>query len=126
MIIHWLFFVFKQKTAYDIEYGLVGSEMCIRDSAEGVTVVAVGAGGGKHRRQRADVGFGMGGGFQPDGEGQPDDAAGAAALGRGQPRRLREHRPGPRVAGSQPPTAWRGASVTALEIFHVFIDPVAG
>ena len=23
--------VFKQKTAYDIEYGLVGSEMCIRD-----------------------------------------------------------------------------------------------
>ena len=26
------FFVFKQKTAYEIEYGLVGSEMCIRDS----------------------------------------------------------------------------------------------
>ena len=25
-------FVFKQKTAYEIEYGLVGSEMCIRDS----------------------------------------------------------------------------------------------
>ena len=25
-------FFFKQKTAYDIEYGLVGSEMCIRDS----------------------------------------------------------------------------------------------
>ena len=25
------FFVFKQKTAYEIEYGLVGSEMCIRD-----------------------------------------------------------------------------------------------
>ena len=24
-------FIFKQKTAYDIEYGLVGSEMCIRD-----------------------------------------------------------------------------------------------
>ena len=24
---------FKQKTAYEIEYGLVGSEMCIRDSA---------------------------------------------------------------------------------------------
>ena len=23
---------FKQKTAYDIQYGLVGSEMCIRDS----------------------------------------------------------------------------------------------
>ena len=25
-------FVFKQKTAYEIEYGLVGSDMCIRDS----------------------------------------------------------------------------------------------
>ena len=27
-----VFFFFKQKTAYEIEYGLVGSEMCIRDS----------------------------------------------------------------------------------------------
>ena len=26
---------FKQKTAYEIQYGLVGSEMCIRDSEEG-------------------------------------------------------------------------------------------
>ena len=26
-----LFFFFKQKTAYEIQYGLVGSEMCIRD-----------------------------------------------------------------------------------------------
>jgi len=26
-----MFFFFKQKTAYEIEYGLVGSEMCIRD-----------------------------------------------------------------------------------------------
>ena len=26
------FFFFKQKTAYEIQYGLVGSEMCIRDS----------------------------------------------------------------------------------------------
>ena len=25
-------FLFKQKAAYDIEYGLVGSESCIRDS----------------------------------------------------------------------------------------------
>ena len=25
------FFFFKQKTAYEIQYGLVGSEMCIRD-----------------------------------------------------------------------------------------------
>ena len=24
-------FIFKQKTAYEVEYGLVGSEMCIRD-----------------------------------------------------------------------------------------------
>ena len=29
-------FFFKQKTAYEIQYGLVGSEMCIRDrSSEG-------------------------------------------------------------------------------------------
>ena len=28
-----LVFFFKQKTAYEIEYGLVGSEMCIRDRA---------------------------------------------------------------------------------------------
>ena len=28
-------FFFKQKTAYEIEYGLVGSEMCIRDRAGG-------------------------------------------------------------------------------------------
>ena len=27
-----MFFFFKQKTAYEIKYGLVGSEMCIRDS----------------------------------------------------------------------------------------------
>ena len=27
----FFFFFFKQKTAYEIEYGLVGSEMCIRD-----------------------------------------------------------------------------------------------
>ena len=28
-----LFCFFKQKTAYEIYYGLVGAEMCIRDSA---------------------------------------------------------------------------------------------
>ena len=28
----WCVFFFKQKTAFDIYYGLVGSEMCIRDS----------------------------------------------------------------------------------------------
>ncbi len=28
-----LFFFFKQKTAYEILIGLVGSEMCIRDSS---------------------------------------------------------------------------------------------
>ena len=27
----WVSVFFKQKTAYDIQYGLVGSEMCIRD-----------------------------------------------------------------------------------------------
>ena len=31
--IAFLFF-YKQKTAYEIEYGLLGSEMCIRDSAK--------------------------------------------------------------------------------------------
>ena len=33
---YWLVvsvFFFKQKTAYEIQYGLVGSEMCIRDRA---------------------------------------------------------------------------------------------
>ena len=29
-----MLFFCKQKTAYDIEYGLVGSEMCIRDRLE--------------------------------------------------------------------------------------------
>ena len=29
-----LCFFFKQKTANEIEYGLVGSEMCIRDRAQ--------------------------------------------------------------------------------------------
>ena len=33
-----LFFFFKQKTAYEILSGLVGSEMCIRDSSIGVAV----------------------------------------------------------------------------------------
>ena len=39
VVIYWdrfrdvMFFFFKQKTAYEIQYGLVGSEMCIRDSA---------------------------------------------------------------------------------------------
>ena len=28
-----VFFFFKQKTAYEIKYGLVGSEMCIGDRA---------------------------------------------------------------------------------------------
>ncbi len=27
----FFFFFFKQKTAYDVSLGLVGSEMCIRD-----------------------------------------------------------------------------------------------
>ena len=36
MVVMWVWcefvFFFKQKTAYEIYYGLVGSEMCIRDS----------------------------------------------------------------------------------------------
>ena len=31
MVYCFVFFFFKQKTAYEIQYGLVGSEMCIRD-----------------------------------------------------------------------------------------------
>ena len=34
-----LFFFFKQKTAYEILSGLVGSEMCIRDSSMRETVM---------------------------------------------------------------------------------------
>ena len=34
-----LFFFFKQKTAYEIQYGLVGSEMCIRDSSNNTTEI---------------------------------------------------------------------------------------
>ena len=30
----FFFFFFKQKTAYEVEYGLVGSEMCIRDRGQ--------------------------------------------------------------------------------------------
>ena len=37
---HTFFFV-KQKTAYEFEYGLVGSEMCIRDSCTGTSPEAL-------------------------------------------------------------------------------------
>ena len=36
-------FCFKQKTAYDIYYGLVGSEMCIRDSPHTSAITTLGA-----------------------------------------------------------------------------------
>eukprot|EP00831_Metopus_contortus_P048764 TRINITY_DN39918_c0_g1_i1.p2 TRINITY_DN39918_c0_g1~~TRINITY_DN39918_c0_g1_i1.p2 ORF type:complete len:106 (+),score=29.49 TRINITY_DN39918_c0_g1_i1:47-364(+) len=36
-----LFFFFKQKTAYEMQRGLVGSEMCIRDSFPSVSVSSV-------------------------------------------------------------------------------------
>ena len=32
---------FKQKTAYDIEYGLVGSEMCIRDRYMAISALEI-------------------------------------------------------------------------------------
>ena len=35
------FFFVKQKTAYDLEYGLVGSEMCIRDRAVDAFAAAI-------------------------------------------------------------------------------------
>eukprot|EP00831_Metopus_contortus_P026869 TRINITY_DN22745_c0_g1_i3.p2 TRINITY_DN22745_c0_g1~~TRINITY_DN22745_c0_g1_i3.p2 ORF type:complete len:102 (+),score=18.21 TRINITY_DN22745_c0_g1_i3:41-346(+) len=31
VVMDWFFFFFKQKTAYEMQRGLVGSEMCIRD-----------------------------------------------------------------------------------------------
>eukprot|EP00831_Metopus_contortus_P048881 TRINITY_DN40063_c0_g1_i1.p3 TRINITY_DN40063_c0_g1~~TRINITY_DN40063_c0_g1_i1.p3 ORF type:complete len:102 (-),score=25.61 TRINITY_DN40063_c0_g1_i1:141-446(-) len=34
------FFFFKQKTAYEMQRGLVGSEMCIRDSVYSLCVTA--------------------------------------------------------------------------------------
>eukprot|EP00831_Metopus_contortus_P056594 TRINITY_DN48566_c0_g1_i1.p3 TRINITY_DN48566_c0_g1~~TRINITY_DN48566_c0_g1_i1.p3 ORF type:complete len:101 (-),score=40.02 TRINITY_DN48566_c0_g1_i1:164-466(-) len=33
MFVFFFFFFFKQKTAYEMQRGLVGSEMCIRDRA---------------------------------------------------------------------------------------------
>ena len=51
-IVFFFFFVFKHKTAYEIYYGLVGSEMCIRDRfltvqqvAHLIEVMLVGVGG---------------------------------------------------------------------------------
>ena len=37
-------FFFKQKTAYEISLGLVGSEMCIRDSTGAAVAAAIGSG----------------------------------------------------------------------------------
>ena len=39
------FFFLKKKTAYEIKYGLVGSEMCIRDRFEGSLTAAQVVGG---------------------------------------------------------------------------------
>ena len=38
---HVVFFFFKQKTAYEIQYGLVGSEMCIRDSSSALRMLSL-------------------------------------------------------------------------------------
>ena len=41
----WVFFFFKQKTAYEMLRSLVGSEMCIRDrSGASAAVASLGAG----------------------------------------------------------------------------------
>ena len=34
-----IFFFFKQKTAYEVSLGLVGSEMCIRDRSNGLVII---------------------------------------------------------------------------------------
>ena len=44
-----VFFFFKQKTAYEISLGLVGSEMCIRDRAAHVRFSWVSLHGAKSR-----------------------------------------------------------------------------
>ncbi len=40
---NYLFFFFKQKTAYEIRLSLVGSEMCIRDRTTRVSNLQLGA-----------------------------------------------------------------------------------
>ncbi len=37
VVVTFFIFFFKQKTAYEILFGLVGSEMCIRDRTTGVS-----------------------------------------------------------------------------------------
>src|SRR5450756_1138038 len=44
----WLFFFFKQKTAYEIMPSLVGSEMCIRDRRADAQAVVVAGDVGAH------------------------------------------------------------------------------
>mgnify|MGYP007068863889 CR=1 FL=1 len=52
------FFFFKQKTAYEVLRSLVGSEMCIRDSADTDTAAVVA------RSRRTDAGLRFGHGLQ--------------------------------------------------------------
>ena len=49
------FFVVKQKTAYEFEYGLVGSEMCIRDSLNPAGRLAIGAAAELYRGILTDI-----------------------------------------------------------------------
>ena len=39
MLLNRTIFFFKQETAYEIYYGVVGSEMCIRDSDSDVLII---------------------------------------------------------------------------------------
>ena len=60
-----MLFFFKQKAAYEFEYGLVGSEMCIRDRRDGprrVDLVRVAADRRRVDRQHGfdDGGHGLG------------------------------------------------------------------
>ena len=59
--------------------------------AQGMAVVAVGAGRTEHGGQGADIGLGLGSCLEPDGQGQFDDAAGAAAFGWRQDVRRRQY-----------------------------------
>ena len=55
-VVIFYFFFFKQKTAYEVKYGLVGSEMCIRDrSTAGGTTSSMASRSATSRRRSAHV-----------------------------------------------------------------------
>src|SRR5660397_177264 len=51
----FLFFFFKQKTAYDVRLSLVGSEMCIRDRFQGGQLLVANQGWGAWGEALSDL-----------------------------------------------------------------------